>query len=209
MFDRKNGISGENAEHMEFVRNVAKPVFESWGYQVILLRSDLDYLDCFYRIIKNPQKHPENMGKYFGFPITGMCGVIRDCKIRRINTFLRAQKEPVIQYIGIAADEKRRIPALLKDPSKCSLLLKYGYSEEDAREKCEEYGLLNPSYHVSKRGGCWFCPYAKLSEHQYLYQTDPETWSRFVLLEKEDNVAFNRWNHFSTTLAHRDVLVRS
>ena len=32
MFDRKRGISGERPEHIDFIKNKAKPLFESWGY---------------------------------------------------------------------------------------------------------------------------------------------------------------------------------
>lgn len=38
MFDKENNISGENVRHIDFVYNKAKPVFESWGYEVKILR---------------------------------------------------------------------------------------------------------------------------------------------------------------------------
>ena len=34
MYDLKNGISGENPNHIKFIREKAKPLFESWGYRV-------------------------------------------------------------------------------------------------------------------------------------------------------------------------------
>lgn len=55
MFDLKGDISGENPDHIHFIRNIAKPLFESWGYQVVILRADRDYLDFFHRIIKKPR----------------------------------------------------------------------------------------------------------------------------------------------------------
>ncbi len=47
MFDRKRGISGELPEHIRFVRDQAKPLFESWGYEVEMIHAEKDYLDCF------------------------------------------------------------------------------------------------------------------------------------------------------------------
>jgi hypothetical protein len=39
MFDKKRGISGELPEHIDFVMNKAKPIFESWGYKVEIVRA--------------------------------------------------------------------------------------------------------------------------------------------------------------------------
>ena len=38
MFDIQHGISGENPHHIHFVKEVGKPIFESWGYKVTILR---------------------------------------------------------------------------------------------------------------------------------------------------------------------------
>lgn len=50
MFDKN--ISGETPGHMDFVRNVAKPLFESWGYEVKILRSEKTYMDIFNHVIQ-------------------------------------------------------------------------------------------------------------------------------------------------------------
>ena len=44
-------ISGENPKHINFIMNKAKPLFESWGYEVIILRSDKTYMDIFDHIM--------------------------------------------------------------------------------------------------------------------------------------------------------------
>ena len=44
MYDKNRGISGENPNHIHFIKNVAKPLFESWGYEVLILHSDIDKL---------------------------------------------------------------------------------------------------------------------------------------------------------------------
>ena len=204
MFDRKNDISGENPEHIQFIKEIAKPLFEEWGYEVKILRAEKDYLDCFYHVIKNPRKIPEHKGMYFGFPTNGMCGVKRDCKEKPIRDFYKSLKEPYIQYVGICTDEANRLESLHKDATKISLLEKYRYTEEMARKKCEEYNLLSPCYELSKRGGCWFCPNAKLAEHRMIREYNRDAWEKFLVLEKERNVANPKWNVYGTTLEERE-----
>lgn len=49
---------------------------------------------------------------------------------------------------------------------------------------CAAEGLLSPLYDFTKRGGCWFCPNASISELRYLYRYHPELWQ--LLLELQD-----------------------
>lgn len=204
MYDLKNNISGENPEHIKFIKEEAKPLFESWGYKVEILRANQDYLDFFHHIIKHPRKHMDHKGKKFGFPVYGMCGVKRDLKLKPIDQYYKSISDEIIQYVGICADEKRRLTSLRNQPGRISLLEKYGFTEQMAREKCEEYGLLSPSYQFSDRGGCWFCPNAKLAEHRIIKEKYPDVWNQFVALEDEDNVANYKFNVFGKTLHEID-----
>ena len=204
MYDLKNNISGENPQHIEFIREKAKPLFESWGYKVDILRADRDYLDFFHRIIEKPRKHMDHKGKKFGFPVFGLCGVKRDLKLKPIKEYYKGIPGDVIQYVGICADEKRRLLSLHSQTGRISLLDKYGFTEQMAREKCEEYGLLSPCYQFSNRGGCWFCPNAKLAEHREIKKLYPDVWNQFVSLENEDNVANYKYNVYGKTLHEID-----
>ena len=208
MYDKKRNISGENPRHIDFIKNKAKPLFESWGYEVKILRAERDYLDCFNRIIEKPRKHLDHKGKKFGFALTGLCGVKRDCKEKPIKDFYKNIKEPVVQYVGICTDEPKRLVSLHKSDNKVSLLEKYGYTEQMAKELCIEYGLLSPCYELSKRGGCWFCCNAKLEEHKELKQLMPDVWKEFVSLEDVPNLANYKWNVFGDTLHEIDEKIR-
>ena len=106
MYDHRRGISGENPQHIVFIHDTAKPLFESWGYQVVILRSPKDYLGFFNHVIQNPTKHKEHKGLRFGFPNTRLCGVKRDCKEKAINDYLATIDDQIIQYIGICPEEK-------------------------------------------------------------------------------------------------------
>ncbi len=203
MYDQKREISGENPEHMQFIKDT-KSLFEGWGYEVHILRADMDYLGFFNRIITKATKHKEHNGMKFGFPLFGLCGLKRDCKEKPIKNYLKTIEEGTIQYVGICADEKKRLESLHKESNRVSLLEKYGYTEEMARQKCLEYGLLSPSYKYSGRGGCWFCPNAKPAEHKAIRESYPEIWKEFVSLENEDNVANDKWNIYGDTLKEID-----
>ena len=49
---------------------------------------------------------------------------------------------------------------------------------------CAAEELLSPLYDFTKRGGCWFCPNASISELRHLYRYHPELWQ--LLLELQD-----------------------
>ena len=51
MFDEN--ISGELPEHIDFIKNKAIPVFESWGYEVKILRAKKHIWTVFITKLKN------------------------------------------------------------------------------------------------------------------------------------------------------------
>ena len=77
-----------------------------------------------------------------------------------------------------------------------------------ARQKCIEYDLLSPCYKFSKRGGCWFCPNAKLAEQREIKRIYPGTWAQFVSLEDHaEYAAYPRFNQFGKSLHEIDELL--
>lgn len=208
MYDKKRNISGENPKHIDFIWNKAKPIFESWGYEVVILRAERDYLDCFNRVIKYPRKKMENKGKKHGFIMRKMCDVKRDCKLKPMKDFYKSLlNEEIIEYVGICIDEPKRLKSLYESPNKISLLEKYGYTEEMAMELCKEYDLLSPCYELSKRGGCWMCPNAKLAEHRDIRNLYPDIWREFVNLENEPDLVYYKFDVFGKTLHEIDTIL--
>lgn len=207
MFDIENNISGENPRHIKFIKEVATPLFESWGYKVVILRANTDYLKFFNRIIENPRKHKEHLGLKHGFPLFGLCGIKRDLKIKPITEFYKTIDEPITQYVGICANETRRLESMHRDNNKISLLEKYGYTDEMARQLCKDYDLLSPGYELSNRGGCWMCFNSKLDEMREIKELYPDAWKKFVSLEKENNVAYTKFNPFGKSLEEIDMMI--
>lgn len=196
MFDNKRGISGELPEHMEWVHNKAIPLFQRWGYEVDILRSEKDYLDLFYHVVSKSRKSERN-GKYRGWLIGGMCVANNELKMEPIRNFYKKVTEPYIQYVGIAADEPKRLERL-NGTNKVSLLARYGYTENMAYELCREYNLLSPIYSFTKRGGCWFCPSATYAEFANIKAKHPELWKELKRLSNEKNLASTGFKYGET-----------
>lgn len=194
MFDKE--ISGEMPEHRDFIYDVAIPKLESWGYPVTVLRSDRTYTDKFYQV----RQKGKYAGMRYGFPMQGKCEINRDCKVRVIDKWLKSQPKDLVQYIGIAADEPKRLARL--NENKISLLAKYGYTEKMAEQLCREYGLLSPIYKFTKRGGCFFCMNKRDSELRHLRGNHSELWNKLLSLEDEKNLAGPIWNNLTKTSLH-------
>lgn len=182
MFDEN--ISGELPEHRDFIYNVAIPKFEEWGYKVTVLRAKKNYLSVFMSTITKSEIQERN-GKKYGFPLSMGCWVNSRCKIPPIDNYWKNKDGEYTQYIGIALDEPKRLDRI-SGTNRVSLLEKYGYTEEMAKEKCIEYGLLSPIYEFTKRNGCWFCMHQKKEEMKHLRNHHRDLWNKLLEISKED-----------------------
>lgn len=185
MFDHET--TGEVPEHRDFIYNTLKPFCENrLGVKFTILRGSKTYEDCFHHVIvRGP-----HAGMKRGFVWSGKCVVNRDCKIPPIRKYNASLVPDTVSYVGIAADEPKRL-SRLDGISKVSLLAKYGCTEEDALRLCKEHGLLSPIYTHCRRNGCWFCPNASDVELRHTLIHHPEMFDRLIAWEQEDNL-FNR-----------------
>lgn len=193
MFDK--GISGEVPEHRDFIYGTAIPLLERMGVKIIVLHSEKTYVELFTgRVTRGPKK-----GMVRSFPLCGKCAVQRDCKVRPIEQYQKSLPVGTIQYIGVAQDEQDRL-LRLESGKQISLLEKYNFTEQDAKQLCQRVGLLSPVYAFTNRGGCWFCPNAKRAELRHLYDHHPDLWARMMALQAipgKVTEKFNRTQKFS------------
>ena len=189
MFDHARNISGEIPEHIDWIHSTAIPRFEAMGVKTRILRSDRDYMHLF--------KHRIGMGKCAGkiqgFPLADRCYINSQCKVKPIKQYLRSLGEDVTQYIGIAADEPKRLLRL--NDRKISLLAKYGYTEAMAKKLCEKHNLLSPIYQMATRNGCWFCPNSRISTLSRLRKLYPDLWQELEALSHTPNMCSTRFNY--------------
>lgn len=173
-------ISAEFPEHRNFIYNVAIPKLEKdFGLKTVVLRSEQTMWKDFHTLrVRGP-----NAGKLRGFPIPGLCSINRDCKLKPIRAYLKKQEDDVIQYVGIATDEPKRL-VRLEGTNKVSLLAKYGVDEEKAKDICKAHGLLSPIYEITNRNGCFFCPNASIGELRHLYFNHRGLWTMLHQLQE-------------------------
>ena len=192
MFD--DDISGEVPEHRDFIYRHAIPFLERNGIKVVLLRSEMTFLESFYRVLKKGR----SAGKINSWPLCGKCCIQRDCKLPPINAYMRSLGSGVIQYIGIAQDEPERLMRL-ESGKAISLLAKFKKTERDAADICRRAGLYSPAYAFTDRNGCFFCPNAGNRELRHLYDNHPDLWARLLECQRAPNKAtelFNRNERF-------------
>lgn len=113
---------------------------------------------------------------------------------------------PLAELRIYTQEDRQAVSGILvkKHKNRVSLLERYGYNGEMARRKCIEYGLYSPTYELSKRGGCWFCPNAKFEEQKEIKTLLPDVWKQFVELESRTDVVYNRFNPFGLSLQEID-----
>lgn len=98
-------------------------------------------------------------------------------KTGAIDKHIRALKKSynVIQHIGIAADEPRRI----KD--KNYPLVEWGWIEADCLNYCYEKGFdWGGLYKIFGRVSCWCCPLKNLDELRKLRSNYPDLWAKLL-----------------------------
>lgn len=188
-FDKERGIYAINQDIYDWIMDYAKPLIESWGFPVKILSSDKDYIYYFYKKRQSYRK-PENavnVGKHYGFLIGGSC-VLQQEKVKPIKQYLRnlEKSEEITEIVGICADEEKRIVGM-EGRGQRSLLVENNMTQQAARAKCLQYGLLSPAYKKRKRDGCWFCPNQSIAELAELKLNKPHLYTELIKLSKVEN----------------------
>ena len=113
--------------------------------------------------------------------------------MKAFKEYKRQQTSNIIFYVGIAADEPKRLERL-NNKTEISLLAKYGIAEKDAFKLCQKYNLLSPVYEISRRNGCWFCPYVKDKELLHFLKNNGDKFNKLIEWEKENNLSCYHMN---------------
>jgi len=101
-----------------------------------------------------------------------------------------ADTNTVVQYLGIAADEPKRL-ARLDGVTKLAPLAAIGWTEADAWKWCEENDLLSPIYTTATRGGCWFCHNQSIGQLRLLRKNYPDLWALLLKWDLDSPVSFH------------------
>lgn len=193
----KEGMTGENPYHFEWLHNIAVPKLKESGCACDFVRSKITAYEYMTTPIAYSREHPERVGKYRGFPLCSKCGVQRDCKKKPCHEYYKAQTEDYSVITGIAADEKDRILTNSAN-NRISILEILDVSEYETYPICVSQGLLSPIYTFSERGGCWFCPNQKIQELEVLYRDFPKFLEELMEVQRLPNKVQEKFNRTQT-----------
>ena len=137
--------------------------FEDFMEQKVKIVPSPTFEDYFFR----KKVRGAYIGSIYGFPFT----IYKTCaRILKWEPMQKYTKDRNCKFLlGIAKGENRKI----LEPNE-SLLIKYGLTEDDARNLCIKYGLLNPLYEYFKRLGCVRCPKQGKQALKMVKELEPE-----------------------------------
>ena len=123
------------------------------------------------------------VGQMRGFPFhMGMSWCTREMKVNPMKKYLKSlDKENIIEYIGIASDEPKRV----RDTGERYPMVEWGVTEREAAEILVERGLHNPLYNHFHRTGCFHCPKQSLTSLYKLWVHYPKEWNKIVKMQKK------------------------
>lgn len=100
-------LSAELPDMVKFIEYADKRLHELYGITVTKLRSDMTFEDVFYKVKGNRAKFP---GTIYGYPMTCQFAWCNDrLKQRAFDKYFKGIGEDSKRYIGLAADETRRL----------------------------------------------------------------------------------------------------
>lgn len=141
---------------------------------------DYEYYLLYYKFYAKRGKHKGELRQGYGFPWCKCRWCTRIFKGQATNNYVKNLKigKNLVEYIGIAADEKKRI----KD--KVYPLVEWGWTEADCLNYCYEKGFdWGGLYKIFDRVSCWCCPLQKLSNFRALYNNFPMLWDKLCVWE--------------------------
>lgn len=162
---------------VEFKEKADAIIEERWGIRVEHVRAETTFERQFYEKYKKGAW----AGKIYGWPRT--CGSW--CNDRLKTKVLDAAKKGAVTYIGIAADEKKRIGRKGEKP-----LVEAGWAECDCLDYCRGIDLVSPIYTSCARGGCWFCPKQSVDSLRHLRNGYPGLWELMLRWDKDSPRTF-------------------
>ena len=127
----------------------------------------------------------KNQGYSWPGPQSRWCTTILKTDLLDGYTNKLREERKVIQLIGLAADEQKRIQrANNQNPEHRHPLADWGWTEADCLKYCYEAGFdWGGLYEVFHRVSCWCCPLQSLDELRKLRKNFPDLWARLLDME--------------------------
>lgn len=163
-------------EHIEKI----KKVVEDKNIKFTTLKSEKSF--DYYMFEHQPKRKNKELIGLQGFSWAGVRARWCTGRLKKevIDKYIRELKTQftVIQYIGLAADEQKRLNRENNlNPTHIHPLAEWGWSEKDCLNYCYALGYnWGGLYDLFSRVSCWCCPLQSLEELRKLKKHFPELW---------------------------------
>ena len=162
------------------IRDKVKPLLAAKGIKFTELSPSMPFLDKMY----NYWHKAKNGTNKFGY---GWCGGLCRWGTTEKLTALNKHCKGAIQYVGIAADETKRLERL-ENEGKISPLYQLGYTEKMCLEYCRSHGYNWKEgnidlYNILSRVSCWCCRNKNLKELKNYKEYLPTYYKKLKCLE--------------------------
>lgn len=179
-------------EHLkQLEKYIGKPI------TILKAEKSFEYYFFDYQPKRKNPKLTQYTGMSWAGPRNRWCtGML---KTRIISKHLKELKKnyDVIEYIGIAADEPKRI----RDA--CYPLVEWNMTEKDCLAYCYERGFRwGGLYDIFKRVSCWCCPLQSLVELRKLRRFFPDLWKQLEDWDKRT------WRQFRADYSVAELNIR-
>lgn len=171
-----------------------KKYIEKYNVKFTTLKNErsFDYLMFEYEPKhKNPEEFIKKYGAVKGqsWSSAKVRWCTKDLKTRVVERYIRELKKQynVFQYIGLAADEVKRLERKSnQEPNHLHPLVNWGWSEADCLQYCYKFGFdWDGLYEIFDRVSCWCCPLQSLEELRKLRKHFPQMWEEIIEMDKK------------------------
>lgn len=175
-------------EFPQMYEHIAK-VEKYIGREITILKNDKSFDYYFFKHIVHKKDGSIHQG--YSFPSAGQRWCTSRLKVEMVRKHLTRVKRKYkrklekIRYVGIAADETKRIK------NECYPLVDWGWTEADCLKYCYDKGFdWGGLYEIFHRLSCWCCPLQRLDELRKLRHNFPDLWVTLL------NYQHNTWRKF-------------
>ena len=161
----------EFPEIYDHIKNTERVI----GRKITIIRTSEDWHKWFYgKITRGKRK-----GQQRGMPLKFFpCWWSREAKFKILEKYCKGHN----RYIGIAADEPRRIK---EKPGYIYPLNEWGWTEDKCLSYIQKKGLYCKIHLRFKRSGCWWCPKQSKESIETLKEFYPGLYAEMLKIQKE------------------------
>ena len=166
-------------EHIEKVQKAIRPLV------IDIVQFDFDY--WLGEHVKTKGKNKGKSGYGWADFRNRWCTRL---KVEEIKKYVSKIDNDVVEYIGIAYDEKHRVNNFIppdRERKKVKFpLVEWEITEKMALEYCYSHGFdFNGLYNHFSRLSCFCCPLSRIGELRHVYWNYPSLWKKMRELDKK------------------------